>query len=65
MSKFSNMRPCTLRGDRDRQRFWSKVARADEPACWLWLGTVQYGYGQFKVGGRTGYSLMAHRIAYW
>ena len=35
-------------------RFWSKVARSDDPdACWPWTaGCFQDGYGAFKFEGR-------------
>lgn len=46
-------------------RFWSKVDRRGPDECWLWLaGTFRDGYGCFKLGGRNGRSVGAHRIAY-
>lgn len=53
------------RGD-DHARFWSKVHKTD--TCWLWTGTKQkkWGYGVFRVGGRSadGKTWLAHRYAY-
>lgn len=43
-------------------RFWAKVDRRAESACWPWVGDFgTSGYGQINVGGRN---LGAHRIAY-
>lgn len=43
------------------ERFWSKVARADE-GCWEWqAGHNSYGYGVFRVGEST---VVAHRVAF-
>lgn len=39
-------------------RFWNKVDKT--PGCWLWTGSVAYGYGKFR-DGRT---VLAHRWAY-
>jgi hypothetical protein len=46
----------------DEARFWSKVDRRGDDACWLWTGSVNVGgYGIFSAGGRI---LGAHRWAY-
>lgn len=44
-------------------RFWSKVARSDDPdACWEWQRSCYPdGYGQFKIAGRN---CRAPRVAY-
>lgn len=43
-------------------RFWNKVNRASEDACWLWTGAVDTrGYGNMNCYGRTKRS---HRIAW-
>lgn len=43
------------------ERFWAKVQRSDD-GCWEWLaGHNSYGYGVFRIGGRT---LTAHRVAW-
>lgn len=53
------------------ERFWSKVARAGDDECWLWLGAVSgaTGYGSVYLGpsegGRPGGGrIAAHRLAY-
>ena len=47
------------------ERFWAKVDRASSDACWPWLATHgRFGYGEFKVGGRSGRSVKAHRVAW-
>lgn len=48
----------------DSDRFWSKVHRQDD-GCWLWTAYKNRdGYGVIRVGGRSGRSLLAHRVAY-
>lgn len=43
--------------------FWAKVIKTD--GCWGWTASTQRnGYGHFKVGGRKGKMLYAHRFAY-
>lgn len=42
-------------------RFWDKVQVDEERGCWLWLGSLSDGYGQFAVKGRP---CRAHRFAY-
>ena len=44
------------------ERFWSKVNKTE--ACWLWTGALSHGYGSYWVGGRSGRSVRAHRLAY-
>lgn len=47
----------------DEVRFMAKVDQTG--ACWLWTGAKDRdGYGQFKVGGRRGQAVGAHRWAY-
>ena len=49
----------------DRLRFWGKVDFRDLDGCWLWTGAVSgRGYGQFRIGGKYGRVVSAHRIAY-
>jgi len=44
-------------------RFWDKVRKSN--VCWIWEGArVGAGYGSFRVGGRKGKSLLAHRVSY-
>jgi len=48
------------------ERFWSKVARADQDSCWEWAYSKRdWGYGQFsiKLNGRWG-GVPAHRVAW-
>lgn len=46
-----------------KARFWSKVAKADDPAgCWLWTGALQTsGYGHVWIEGRT---RTAHKVSF-
>ena len=44
----------------EESRFWVKVQRTN--GCWLWIASLDaYGYGQFRVQGRTRKS---HQLAY-
>ena len=51
-------------------RFWSKVLRGADSACWPWLGALQAGrgegaYGLFAVKrGDRWCGTTAHRVAY-
>ncbi len=44
------------------ERFWSKVRFG--PSCWVWQGAKKLGYGQFRLDGRHGKIVQAHRYAY-
>lgn len=45
------------------ERFWSKVNRAGDSACWLWIGgCTGDGYGAFAAVNRR--LIPAHRFAY-
>lgn len=48
------------------ERFWAKVARTpSRNECWLWSASLdRYGYGRFRLGGRTTRTVSAHRFAY-
>ncbi len=50
----------------DTERFWSKVDKSGgDTACWPWMMSVDKdGYGQYRLHGRRGRNLKAHRIAY-
>lgn len=51
--------------DKDRERFWSKVAIKGHNDCWEWLAAKHhdFGYGQYSVdGGKR--VILAHRFAY-
>jgi hypothetical protein len=47
----------------ESERFWAKVDKTD--TCWLWTAAKSpAGYGYFRVGGRAGQYVIAHRYAY-
>lgn len=48
----------------ERKRFWSKVQSGGPDECWLWTGYLSNGYGVFRIGGRDGRRICAHRFAY-
>ena len=41
------------------ERFWAKVDQTDD--CWLWRGSINYGYGLFRIGAAV---YRAHRVAW-
>ena len=46
-------------------RFWAKVDRGPEDACWLWQGSRDpRGYGQLTISRISRTPLKAHRVAY-
>lgn len=45
----------------DIARFWSHVDKTEN--CWLWTGSHGL-YGVFRIGGRDGHNIGAHRYAY-
>lgn len=47
-------------------RFWAKVDKSAGPdGCWLWTAhRSRAGYGSFRIGGRAGNMLKAHRVAW-
>lgn len=46
----------------EKERFWSKVDKTE--TCWNWTASKNRIYGQFKVGGRKGVNIPAHRYSY-
>lgn len=42
-------------------RFWARVLKSGDDACWLWQGTKRCGYGLFSF---SGVQWSAHRFAY-
>lgn len=44
------------------ERFWEKVARGTDEACWPWRGSLVSGYGTFNVGRHK--AVKAHRFSY-
>jgi hypothetical protein len=49
----------------DRARFWSKVERRSDDACWLWTASLNsQGYGQFRVSRPKRTVRGAHLVAY-
>ena len=45
-------------------RFWSKVDKRGPDECWPWKASLRNGYGQYKVGGKRGKMVRAHRVAW-
>jgi hypothetical protein len=43
------------------ERFWSKVDKKADDECWNWKGSLNEGYGQFKLNGKPN---RAHRISF-
>jgi hypothetical protein len=44
--------------------FWSNVIKyKEQDACWIWLGSLSYGYGQI-TDNKTHTTRRAHRIAW-
>ena len=44
-------------------RFWEKVKKTD--TCWNWTAArFKSGYGAFRIGGRDGATVYAHRFSY-
>ena len=41
--------------------FWARVDKNDASGCWTWQGTLNHGYGMFKLAGKWRY---VHRLAY-
>lgn len=56
------MKPIVLT-EKDKRRFWSKVAPPDSSGCMLWTAGVGHDgrYGRFQLAGKVYY---AHRVAY-
>lgn len=48
------------------QRLMEKVVwNGDEDECWTWEGSrSRLGYGEIRVGGRSGRTMSAHRVTY-
>lgn len=46
----------------ESERFWEKVDKSGD--CWEWTAFRLNGYGRFRVGGRDGRIVGAHRYAY-
>jgi len=46
------------------ERFRSHFVAAPN-GCWVWTGFIdRHGYGRFRVEGRVGKTLFAHRVSY-
>ncbi len=43
------------------KRFWDKVNIKGKNECWLWAAAKHYGYGMFRLNGRTEH---AQRVAF-
>jgi hypothetical protein len=49
----------------DLERFWSKVDVRGPDECWPWKGAPdRHGYGRIRIGGRSGRTVLAHRVSY-
>lgn len=56
-------RPCLGTGIDFQDRYWEKVRKTD--GCWLWTAfTNKGGYGSFKMPGRRGSVIRAHRVSW-
>ena len=44
------------------ERFWSKVEQVTESGCWIWIASLNHGYGQIAVGHAR--PKQTHRLAY-
>jgi hypothetical protein len=49
---------------RTRQRFWAKVDIRGADECWPWTAHLCEGYGRFRLAGRDGRKVIAHRLAF-
>ena len=48
----------------DHDRFWSKINIKDKSECWVWMACLhKTGYGSFKIGGKKGKVILAHRFS--
>lgn len=47
----------------EKTRFWLKVQKGAPEECWPWKGYLSNGYGLFRVGGKAGYRITAHRYS--
>ena len=45
-------------------RFWAKVDVRGPDECWEWTAATITGYGAIRIGGRSGDTLLAHRVSY-
>ena len=46
-------------------RFWPKVQNRKIDCCWIWIGAkCSSGYGNFRMGGKYGKIVAAHRLAW-
>lgn len=51
--------------EKDKARFCSKLSIGEIDQCWEWKAKkFKYGYGMFRLGGRSGKGYMAHRISH-
>jgi len=45
-------------------RFWAKVQKRGPTECWPWTASKhKLGYGNFRIGGRSGATAAAHRVS--
>jgi len=49
----------------DIARFWTHVDQGANDVCWPWRACLTAtGYGRFRIGGRKGRTVWAHRFAF-
>lgn len=47
-----------------RTRLLPRVEFEANSGCWLWTGALAQGYGRIRIGGRKGWSVPTHQVAY-
>lgn len=57
------IRDAEARGNLER-RYWPKVARGSEEACWPWLAKARHPYGYGRMTAGRGVQLKAHQIGW-
>lgn len=45
-------------------RYWPKVGKASDEACWLWLAKARHPYGYGRMTAGRGVNLKAHQIGW-
>jgi hypothetical protein len=46
-------------------RFWNYTSKPTGDGCWIWIGPKDSsGYGQIRIGGRSGLMVLAHRLSF-
>lgn len=50
-----------VHGKTEKERFFARIGKL-ESGCWQWLGSLNAGYGQFRLD--TGAIILSHRYSY-